>query len=99
MLVDRATSLALCIAASLVAGTVPALAQKQGMALQMALPEHEALVQGDPGLLHRAVVNLLSNAIKYGKNGEWANSGMMQVQYHGIKSNELNHRPSTRSDC
>jgi len=44
-----------------------ALAQKQGMALQMALPEHEALVQGDPGLLHRAVVNLLSNAIKYGK--------------------------------
>jgi CHASE2 domain-containing sensor protein/signal transduction histidine kinase len=44
-----------------------ALAQGQDMALQMALPEHEALVQGDPGLLHRAVVNLLSNAIKYGK--------------------------------
>ena len=43
------------------------LAQSQGMALQMTLPDNEAMVQGDPGLLHRAVVNLLSNAIKYGK--------------------------------
>jgi CHASE2 domain-containing sensor protein/signal transduction histidine kinase len=44
-----------------------ALAQGQGMALQMTLPNNEAMVQGDPGLLHRAIVNLLSNAIKYGK--------------------------------
>ena len=27
--------------------------------------------------------------IKFGKNGEWAKSGMMQVQYHSIKSNAL----------
>ena len=27
--------------------------------------------------------------IKFGKNGEWAESGMMQVQYHSIKSNDL----------
>jgi branched-chain amino acid transport system substrate-binding protein len=27
--------------------------------------------------------------IKFGKNGEWAESGMMQVQYHGIKGNDL----------
>ena len=25
--------------------------------------------------------------IKFGKNGEWAEFGMLQVQYHGIKSN------------
>ena len=31
------------------------------------LPEAEASVRGDPGLLHRAVINLLTNAIKYGK--------------------------------
>ena len=27
--------------------------------------------------------------IKFGKNGEWATSRMLQVQYHDIKSNEL----------
>ena len=27
--------------------------------------------------------------IKYGANGEWAESGMMQVQYHSIKSGDL----------
>ncbi|MBO1925787.1 ATP-binding protein [Staphylococcus epidermidis] len=31
------------------------------------LPEAEATVRGDPGLLHRAVINLLTRAIKYGK--------------------------------
>lgn len=42
-------------------------AQKQNVQLQFDLPEAEAMVQGDPGLLYRAAVNLLSNAIKYGK--------------------------------
>jgi len=27
--------------------------------------------------------------IRFGKGGEWAESGMMQVQYHGIKGNSL----------
>lgn len=43
------------------------LAQQQNMQLVFQLPDAEACVHGDPGLLHRAVINLLSNAIKYGK--------------------------------
>ena len=27
--------------------------------------------------------------MKFGKNGEWAKSGMMQVQYHSIKGNAV----------
>jgi branched-chain amino acid transport system substrate-binding protein len=27
--------------------------------------------------------------MKFGPTGEWAESGMMQVQYHGIKGNDL----------
>lgn len=42
-------------------------AQKQHVQLRFDLPQTEAMVLGDPGLLHRAAVNLLSNAIKYGK--------------------------------
>jgi signal transduction histidine kinase len=42
-------------------------AQQQNMQLVFELPDAEACVHGDPGLLHRAVINLLSNAIKYGK--------------------------------
>ena len=42
-------------------------AQKQNVQLTFDLPEFEASVQGDPGLLHRAIINLLSNAIKYGR--------------------------------
>lgn len=44
-----------------------AQAQQQNMQLRFDLPETEALIQGDPGLLHRAIINLLTNAIKYGK--------------------------------
>ncbi|MEX8191962.1 CHASE2 domain-containing protein [Comamonas guangdongensis] len=44
-----------------------AQARKQNVQLQFELPETEATVRGDPGLLHRAAVNLLSNAIKYGR--------------------------------
>ncbi|ACY31575.1 CHASE2 domain-containing protein [Comamonas thiooxydans] len=43
------------------------LAQQQNMRLVFELPDAEACVHGDPGLLNRAVINLLSNAIKYGK--------------------------------
>ena len=42
-------------------------AQKQQVQLIFELPENEAMVAGDPGLLYRAAVNLLSNAIKYGQ--------------------------------
>ncbi len=34
-------------------------------------------------------IKTIMGDIKFGKNGEWAESGMMQVQYHGIKSNAL----------
>jgi signal transduction histidine kinase len=44
-----------------------AQAQQQNMQLAFELPDAEACVHGDPGLLHRAVINLLTNAIKYGK--------------------------------
>ena len=43
------------------------LAQQQNMQLVFELPDTEACVHGDPGLLHRAVINLLTNAVKYGK--------------------------------
>lgn len=42
-------------------------AQQKNVDLMFELPETEATVRGDPGLLHRAVINLLTNAIKYGK--------------------------------
>ena len=42
-------------------------AQQQNVQLMFELPETEASVHGDPGLLHRAVINLLTNPIKYGK--------------------------------
>ena len=34
-------------------------------------------------------IKTIMGEIKFGKNGEWTESGMMQVQYHGIKSNAL----------
>jgi signal transduction histidine kinase len=37
--------------------------------LQFHLPEQEAPVLGDPGMIHRAAVNLIGNAIKYGAGG------------------------------
>lgn len=44
-----------------------AQASQQNVQLVFELPDAEACVHGDPGLLHRAVINLLTNAIKYGK--------------------------------
>jgi branched-chain amino acid transport system substrate-binding protein len=35
--------------------------------------------------LHANTVKTIMGDMKFGKNGEWAKSGMMQVQYHGIK--------------
>jgi branched-chain amino acid transport system substrate-binding protein len=34
-------------------------------------------------------VRTIMGDIRFGKNGEWAESGMMQVQYKGIKGNDL----------
>lgn len=34
-------------------------------------------------------IKTIMGDIKFGKGGEWAESGMMQVQYHGIKGNDL----------
>jgi branched-chain amino acid transport system substrate-binding protein len=36
--------------------------------------------------LSKNTMKTIMGDIKYGANGEWAESGMMQVQYHGIKS-------------
>lgn len=34
-------------------------------------------------------IKTIMGDVKFGKNGEWAESGMMQVQYHDIKSNTV----------
>ena len=34
-------------------------------------------------------IKTIMGDIRFGKNGEWAESGMMQVQYHSIKGNDL----------
>ncbi len=34
-------------------------------------------------------IKTILGEIKFGKNGEWTESGMLQVQYHSIKSNAL----------
>jgi branched-chain amino acid transport system substrate-binding protein len=39
--------------------------------------------------LSKNTMKTIMGDIKYGANGEWAEPGMMQVQYHGIKSNAL----------
>jgi branched-chain amino acid transport system substrate-binding protein len=35
--------------------------------------------------MRKATFKTILGDVKYGKNGEWAKSGMLQVQYHGIK--------------
>jgi branched-chain amino acid transport system substrate-binding protein len=39
--------------------------------------------------LSKNTVKTILGDIKFGKNGEWAKSGMMQVQYHSIKGNAV----------
>jgi len=39
--------------------------------------------------LRTTPIRTIMGDIKFGKNGEWAESGMMQVQYKGIKGNDL----------
>ncbi len=39
--------------------------------------------------LSKNTVKTILGDIKFGKGGEWAKSGMMQVQYHGIKGNAV----------
>jgi branched-chain amino acid transport system substrate-binding protein len=39
--------------------------------------------------LRTSPTRTIMGEIKFGKNGEWAESGMMQVQYRGIKGNDL----------
>ncbi len=35
-------------------------------------------------LRSNAFDTIMAPGIKFGKNGEWAKSGMLQVQYHGV---------------
>jgi len=39
--------------------------------------------------LSKNTVKTIMGDMKFGKGGEWASSGMLQVQYHGIKSGDL----------
>jgi branched-chain amino acid transport system substrate-binding protein len=39
--------------------------------------------------LHKNTVRTIMGDMKFGKDGEWAESGMLQVQYHDIKSGDL----------
>jgi branched-chain amino acid transport system substrate-binding protein len=39
--------------------------------------------------LRSNTIKTIMGDIKFGKNGEWVESGMMQVQYHSIKGNAL----------
>jgi branched-chain amino acid transport system substrate-binding protein len=39
--------------------------------------------------LHKNTVKTIMGDMKFGPSGEWATSGMLQVQYHDIKSGEL----------
>ncbi|RKE69703.1 amino acid ABC transporter substrate-binding protein [Pseudorhodoplanes sinuspersici] len=39
--------------------------------------------------LRTHTIPTIMGPIKFGKNGEWAESGMMQVQYKGIKGNDI----------
>ena len=39
--------------------------------------------------LRTNTIPTIMGPIKFGKNGEWAESGMMQVQYKGIKGNDI----------
>jgi branched-chain amino acid transport system substrate-binding protein len=39
--------------------------------------------------LSKNAAKTILGEMKFGKGGEWAKSGMMQVQYHGIKGNSL----------
>jgi branched-chain amino acid transport system substrate-binding protein len=39
--------------------------------------------------LSKNTMKTIMGDIKYGANGEWAESGMMQVQYHDIKSGSV----------
>lgn len=39
--------------------------------------------------LRTNTIPTIMGPVKFGKNGEWAESGMMQVQYHNIKGNDL----------
>ncbi|QXZ09974.1 CHASE2 domain-containing protein [Comamonas sp. Y33R10-2] len=55
-------------------------AQQQNVQLMFELPETEANVLGDPGLLHRAIINLLTNAIKYGKPQDSAQSAAVECR-------------------
>lgn len=39
--------------------------------------------------LHNNTVSTIMGDMKFGKNGEWAESGMLQVQYHDVTGNDL----------
>ena len=39
--------------------------------------------------IHKTTFKTIMGDIKFGKNGEWEKGRMLQVQYHDIKSSEL----------
>ncbi len=57
-----------------------AQATAQQVQLEFELPEQEAMVLGDSGMLQRCIVNLIGNAIKYGKPADHAQNANASVE-------------------
>ncbi len=54
--------------------------------LEQAVKGTKSLKDDDlTAYIHKNAFKTIHGEIKFGANGEWAKSGMMQVQYHGIK--------------
>ena len=54
--------------------------------LEQAVRATKSLKDDDlTAYIHKTAFKTIHGEIKFGANGEWAKSGMMQVQYHGIK--------------
>ena len=56
-------------AATQMIDTLRPMASERGVEIALALPDHPALVLGDPDELARVVENLVENAVKYGETG------------------------------
>ena len=51
--------------------------------------DRKRLIRITAGNLRNNTINTIMGPVKFGKNGEWADSGMMQVQYKNIKGNDM----------